>query len=38
MTVAKAFEISYNLFQQGVQHKLFKQNGNWFVTIKGDLK
>lgn len=34
MTVAKAFEVSYNLLQKGIQHKLFKQNGNWFVTVE----
>ena len=38
MTVAKAFEVSYNLFKDGQKHKLFKQNGQWFVSLQGDKK
>ncbi len=38
MSVAKAFETSYNLFKAGQKHKLFKQNGQWLVTVEGSKK
>lgn len=38
MSVQKAFELSWNLMQKGIQHKLSKQFGQWNVVVIGSKK
>lgn len=33
MSVKQAFEVSWNLFQKGVKHKINRINGKWVVIV-----
>lgn len=38
MSVQKAFELSWNLMQKGIKHKVSKRSGQWNVVVIGDKK